>query len=54
MKENIKLFIESKKLNDKIQLEILMFFFFKMMYEISKIYTRFNSNQLTYYPELKL
>ena len=46
-KENIKLFIESKKFNVQNTLRDINIIF-QMMYEISK------TNQLTYYPELKL
>ena len=47
IKENIKLFFESKKFNiQNILTDII--FFFNMMYERSK------TNQLNYYPVLKL
>ena len=47
VKENIKLFIESKKFNVQNTLRDINIIF-KMMYERSK------TNQLDYYPELKL
>ena len=46
VKENIKLFIESKKFNVQNTVRDINIIF-KMMYEISKIC------QLNYYPELK-
>ena len=48
VKENIKLFIESKKFNVQNTVRDVNIIFFKMMYERSK------TNQLDYYPELKL
>ena len=47
VKENIKLFIESKKFNVQNTVRDVNIIF-KMMYERSK------TNQLDYYPELKL
>ena len=47
VKENIKLFLESKKFNVQNTLRDINSIF-KMMYERSK------TNQLNYYPELKL
>ena len=47
VKENIKIFIESKKFNIPNTLRDINIIF-KMMYEISK------TNQLNYYPVLKL
>ena len=47
VKENIKLFIESKKFNIQNTLRDINIIF-KMMYERSE------TNQLHYYPELKL
>ena len=47
VKENIKLFIESKKFNVQNTVRDVNIIF-KMMYEIRK------ANQLDYYPELKL
>ena len=47
VKDNIKLFIESKKFNIQNTLRDVNIIF-KMMYERSK------TNQLDYYPELKL
>ena len=47
VKENVKLFIESKKFNVQNTVRDVNIIF-KMMYERSK------TNQLDYYPELKL
>ena len=53
LKEDIKSYIESKKLNVKNTVRAINIII-KMMYERGKIYTQFNSHQLTYYPEFKL
>ena len=52
VKEHIKLFNESEKFNVKNTVRDINII--KMMYERGKIYTQFNSHQLTYYPEFKL
>ena len=53
VKEDIKTYIERKQFDVKNtgrDTKIII----KMMYERGKIYTQFNSHQLTYYPEFKL
>ena len=53
VKEDIKSYIESKKFNVKNTVRAVNISI-KMMYERGKIYTQFNSHQLTYYLEFKL
>ena len=52
VKENVKLFIESKKFNVKNTVRDIKIIF-KMMYERSKEH-RILFHQLNYYPELEL
>ena len=53
LKKDIKSYIESEQFNVKNTVRYINIIF-KMMHERSKMYTQFNSHQLTYYPEFKL
>ena len=53
VKENVKLFIESKKFNVKNTVRDITIIF-KMMYERSKEHRILFHHQLNYYPELEL
>ena len=53
LKEDIKSYIESEKFNVRNTVRDSSIIF-KMMYGRSKMYTQFNSHQLTYYPEFKI